>query len=101
MKVEGNEELIVSLIKDDLINSKLVNALNDIGLNASNYHLYLGKTVFKLMGFKDDAYSDEVFQIYFKLSKRVRHIDITKSRGSLDNLALHIYRALLEKIPVV
>lgn len=33
-----------------LINYKLISGLNSIDLHASDYHIYLGDTIFKLMG---------------------------------------------------
>ena len=75
-----NERLVISLIKDDIINSTLVNGLIDIGLNASHYQLHLGDTVFRLMGFKEDHYSDTVFEFYRELIKRNKRI----IKGSLQ-----------------
>lgn len=85
------KRLILSLIKDDLINSKLVNSLNEIGLNADNYFLHLKDTIFILMGFDDDEESEEIFERYIELSKKTLCIDISKSHKSMDDLALQIY----------
>lgn len=85
------EKLILSLIKDDLINSKLVNGLSEMGLDADHYILHLGETVFKLMGFKDNEETEYIFERYMELSKRAMFIDISKSNKPLDELALQIY----------
>ena len=98
MTMKG-KKLILSLIKDDLINSKLVNSLNEIGLNADNYFLHLKDTVFKLMEFEDDEESEEVFERYIELSKRALYIDITKSHKPMDDLALQIYIELSTRKP--
>ena len=37
------KELIISLIKDDLVNNKLLNGLMAIGLDPGNYFLHLGR----------------------------------------------------------
>ena len=92
-----NKKLILSLIKDDLINSKLVNSLNEAGLNADNYHLYLGQTIFELMGFKDNEETEEIFEHYMNLTKRAMLMDISQSHKPLDDLAMQIYIDLSAK----
>ncbi len=52
-KEKIKRRLILSLIKDDLINSKLVNSLGDIGINADDYLLHLSDTNFKLSKIPD------------------------------------------------
>jgi hypothetical protein len=99
MKENLDSELIISLIKDDLINSKLVNGLIDAGLDASNYQLHLADTVFQLMGFKDDHYSDEVFKMYLTHARKARIIDIRRSGDALNELAGEIYERLVTKVP--
>lgn len=46
------EELIISLIKDHLTNTRLVSGLTAIGLDPYHYDLHLGTTIFKLIGIK-------------------------------------------------
>lgn len=38
MQQNQNSNLVLSLIKDDLINNKLINGLNTLGLSAGDYH---------------------------------------------------------------
>lgn len=97
--IQDNASLIISLIKDDLIHSKLVNNLIDIGIKASNYELFLGDTIFNLMGFKEDHYSDEVYELYIELQQKARLISIASSPAALDDLALEIFQTLQEKLP--
>jgi hypothetical protein len=100
MKLKSDDTLVISLIKDDLINSKLVNGLNELGLNADNYFLHLKDTVFRLMGFGDDEDSEEVFKRYIELSNRALFIDISHSHKPLDDLALQIYIELSSRKPL-
>jgi hypothetical protein len=79
MKAKNKKRLILSLIKDDLINAKLVNGLNVIGLNADNYFLHLSDTIFKIMGFDDNEETETIFVRYMELAKRVMFIDISQS----------------------
>lgn len=100
MKASKKEKLILSLIKDDLINCKLVNGLSDAaGLNADDYYLHLSTTIFRLMGYKEDLYSDKIFEQYRDLSATAKYIDIHKSHATLDPLALDLYNLLLQKAP--
>jgi hypothetical protein len=91
MKSISDKKLILSLIKDHLINSKLVNSLNEMGLNADNYFLHLSDTIFNLMGYEDNDETEETFERYMELSKRAMFIDISQSNKPLDDLALQIY----------
>jgi len=84
---------------NDLISCKLVNALGDAGLNADDYYLHLSTTIFGLMGYNEDLYSDEVFEQYRDLSAAAKYIDIHESHASLDPLALDLYNLLLQKAP--
>ncbi len=94
MKANRKKKLIVSLIKDDLINSKLVYSLTDIGLDATCYHLLLSNTIFELMGVKENTRADRLFEFYSCLTRKVRDIDISQSHKPLDNLATEIFQQL-------
>jgi hypothetical protein len=96
MKNINEKELVISLIKDDLINKKLVNGLIGIGLDAGNYFLHLSETVFRLMGF-DDSKANEVFERYMELASSATFIDISHSEKPMDDLALHIYTELCSR----
>jgi hypothetical protein len=97
MKAKNKKKLILSLIKDDLINAKLVNGLNEIGLNTDNYFLHLSDTIFKLMGFEDNDEAETIFERYMELTKRSMFIDISQSHKPMDYLALQIYTELLSR----
>lgn len=61
------DQLIISLIRDDLTNTQLINALNSLGLDASNYHLHLTEVIFQLVGFPKSDLNDELYDRYFRL----------------------------------
>lgn len=92
-----NKKLILSLIKDDLINTKLVNGLDAIGLNAQDYLLHLSDTIFKLMKIKDDEKGEKLFEHYLNLKDNVRFINDAKSHEAFDDLAHAIYVELSSK----
>ncbi|MGZ4035907.1 MAG: hypothetical protein ACXVP4_13680, partial [Bacteroidia bacterium] len=84
------------LIKDHLINSKLVNGLNNLGIDATPYFLHLGETVFMLIGFEDDLYSDEIYRQYLKMLEKINNINISKEDDRLNELVKEIYRKLIK-----
>jgi hypothetical protein len=88
------KELIISLIKDDLVNDKLINGLIDIGLNPGHYFLNLSETIFKLMGYKDNMMTDEIFNHYLLLGQKAKHIDVARDSDQLQRLANEIYEEL-------
>ncbi len=90
-----SKKLILSLIKDDLINSKLNIGLANLGLQPELYLLGLSDTVFMLLGIKDNEQGELLFEQYLDLRQKVQAIDLTKSYESLDHLALEIYNELV------
>jgi hypothetical protein len=94
------EQLIISLIKDDLINSKLVNGLNRLGLSAGDYHLNLSETIFNLMGINDVEDDDELLDYYIELTSIAQSVDLSDIAGRnaiLEKLARSIYSELLQR----
>lgn len=96
MKKIGDKKLILSLIKDDLINSKLTIGLDKLGLQPELYLLGLSDTVFMLLGIKDNERGEELFERYLELRQKVEAIDLVKSYDALDRLALDIYNDLAQ-----
>lgn len=93
------QALILSLIKDDLINCRLVNGLNALGVDASNYYLHLCQTIFCIIGFEDNAQTEVIYEHYQALTKKANKIDITSSAMELDALAEEIYFYLHSSLP--
>lgn len=63
------KDLILSLIKDDLINATLIRSLDDIGIDASNYTINARDTVLQLMGFEEGAKTEPVRDFYTDLTR--------------------------------
>jgi len=91
----NNKKLILSLIKDDLINTKLVNSLNIMGLQADNYLLHLTDTIFTLMEFTDNREREIVLERYMELANGATLVDIAAGHGPMDKLAFEIYAELV------
>lgn len=92
------QQLILSLIKDDLINNKLVNGLNTLGLGAGDYHLHLSETILNLIGL--DTENDAILNLYFNLTQQSQFLDLTdiaNRENQLTQLATEIYSVLLKQ----
>lgn len=94
---KNKKELIISLIKDNLKNTRLVIGLDKLGLDSCKYHLQLSDTVFKLIGFKSDEHEEKVFEEYVKASAKVSSIDIFTNPEKLESLANKIYENLIRE----
>lgn len=89
------KELIISLIKDDLTNIRLVHGLDLLGLDSGNYYLHLSETIFKLIGITaDDA---DFFGEYMDECKTVVNINIFEHPEILNSMALSLYNKLMEE----
>jgi hypothetical protein len=87
-----HKQLILSLIKDDLTNLKLVYSLNALGLAADHYTLHTGSTVINLMNINASGLQwEQIHDGYLERTRKVTHIDIQESPVMLDALAKEIY----------
>jgi len=94
MKKLSQKELLVRLIKDDLINHRLVMGLNELGLVSEGYYIDAGSTVFKLMNIKEKIGHEIHFAHYMELKDQVINVDFEKERFRLNVMAESIYREL-------
>lgn len=92
--VKETKEIILSLIKDLLLFTKLTNGLARIGWEADEYHLHLADTIFTLMHFKENKHTEKVFEEFTRWLALVDPIDIKYSPYKVDELALFIYTQL-------
>ena len=97
LTVQNEKELILSLIKDDLINLKLVNGLEELGLTAGDYLLHLSTTIFKLMGIAETWANEFIYEQYLALSEQVKQIDISQNHNNLNALAEEMYTYLQQE----
>jgi hypothetical protein len=96
MEEMNKTELILSLIKDNLVNMKLIKGLNELGLIADDYYLNLGDTVFKLMGFEASERNDLIFErVFIANSEKVSQINFSESKDEVMRLSMQIYEELL------
>lgn len=90
----NEKELILSLIKDDLTNVRLVHGLEKLGLDSGNYYLHLSETIFKLIGITVD--DEDFFEQYMDECKTVVGINIFEYPELLNSLAHSLYNKLIE-----
>lgn len=86
---------LISLIKDDLTHIRLIYGLENLGLNADNYHLHLNETIFDFIGIKEDK--EEFFEKYIDECRTVTNIDIFKNPELLNSMAIGLYNKLMEE----
>lgn len=93
---EEIHELIINLIKQDLICNKLVLGLTELGLEAGKYHLDIGTLVLKLLGFP--APNENVLEEYFNFMEKASFIkDVEEDREQITRLAHELFEKLLEE----
>lgn len=99
MKVKNRKKLIVSLITSDLIHAKLINGLEELGLNPDCYLLYLSEEIIDLMGFGEE-HSEAMFKYYDDLKKRASFISNSDNNKAFRNLASDIYHNMQLQRPL-
>lgn len=89
----SKKALIKKLLRDHLVSYRLTQGLDALGLDMSNYDLYVGEIVFSLMGFGDSAEEEKLFEEFLNWSQRVLTIDFSESTRvtALNELRDDIY----------
>lgn len=85
-----NKKLVLSLIKDDLLSTRLILGLEALGLDSGKYYLQLSEIIFLLMGIKNEA----LYKKYINESKTVMQVDAFKHPKQLNKLAIKLYKML-------
>ncbi len=86
---------VLTLIESEITNSKLIFALQNIGVDASMYLTDVSQVIFILIGIQNRT--DELYKKYFDLLKQVQFIDL-QITGEKNRLALKIYSFLLANL---
>lgn len=85
---------ILTLIENDIVNSKLIFTLNNIGVDASDYLTDTSTVVFVQIGIRKENRTEELYKKYFDLIKQVQYLDL-QIKGKKSRLALKIYGFLI------
>jgi hypothetical protein len=95
--ITPSANVVISLIKQDLICNKLVLGLSELGLEAGKYHLDIGTIVLKLMGCAEP--DDALLEVYFNYMEKARTVnDVEENRDVLDVMAQELYGLLAERL---
>lgn len=86
------KKIIIELIKCDLINTKMINGLNRIDIEASKYRINVTPVIFVLLDIKQDDRTDKIYERYFNMLNKYETYDSLK--GELDSAAIKIYASL-------
>lgn len=92
-----DRKIIISLIRDDLTNYRLVSGLDSLGLESDYYYLYLSETIFALMGFEENKKTEKILEVYMELTEKVNRINMAEFNTQVDILAEEIYDKLFVK----
>ncbi len=90
------QELITTLIKDHLVNTRLIQGLHSLGFYSEDYHLHLSDLIFKLIGISDEK--EELYEVYLNWCTKISQTDIWKDQKLLHDYAEEIYAVLLGEV---
>jgi hypothetical protein len=90
-----NKEIIIRLIKDHLVQTRLINGLENLGLCPDNYYLHLSDTIFKMIGINDE--NEELYEVYLNWCTKMSQTEVFSDQKLLEEYATEIYAILLEE----
>ena len=93
----GKRKQILTLIENEITNSKLIFTLQHIGIEASAYFTDTSQVVFVLIGIRKENRTEELYKKYFDLIKQVQYLDV-QIKGEKSRLALKIYGLLVANL---
>lgn len=83
---------IISLIRDDIKISRLIDTLERLNISAHQYNLGNSKVVFSLMGIPEE---EPKLEIYYKLVEQGADLEQYDSNEKIEELAEGIFRQLM------
>lgn len=96
MKSRERKEIALMLIRDDLVNTKLVDGLCNMDFNAESFYLNISSVVFRLVGIDiDDPKNESIYEQYLERCSTAIYVSLKESETSFENLANEIYLFLL------
>nr|WP_294862370.1 hypothetical protein [uncultured Fluviicola sp.] len=87
----------MTLIENEITNSKLIFTLQNIGIEASDYFTDTSQVIFVLIGIRKENRTEELYKKYFELIKQVQYLDL-QIKGEKSRLALKIYGLLIANL---
>ncbi len=89
--------LIISLLKANLCNYKLITCLEKAGLVVEDFHGDLETVILTLMGFDLETRETELYDFYLHTMDKLVEINVQEFRQNLGRLAEEMYQELLKK----
>ena len=89
-------KLILSLIKADMKNYKLIEGLNDAGALMENFYSDLDLVVMSLMEIREN-HMEEMYKVYDMHFNHLKKISVEEFCQNLPDIAMRLYRDLLTK----
>lgn len=86
-----DKAIIINLIKQDLINWKMINLLQKMQIRADDYQLDIGYIIFEIMDLNNRKDGDELFDKYVEMSRPILKVTTNQSNRKIDLLASKIY----------
>ena len=98
MKLKEKKQMILMLLRDDIVNTKLVDSLCDLGFHAEVYYLNTSSVVFKLLEIDiDNPKNEQIYKEYIELRSKSIYAHTYKKQCSFDNIAMDLYKLLISK----
>jgi hypothetical protein len=91
-----NKTIIINLIKQDLINWKMINSLQKMQIRADDYQLDIGSIIFEILDLNNREDVDEIFEKYVEISRPMLKLIVGQSYKKIDALAAKIYDYLAQ-----
>ncbi|MBI3519516.1 MAG: hypothetical protein HY062_09200 [Bacteroidetes bacterium] len=89
------KEFILMMIRDHLLCYRLIQGLEKIGFDTTNFDMNIGENIFQLFGFGDSVEDEKLFETFRGWSEEVLEIEFSFiRRHSLDALSRSIYQKL-------
>lgn len=93
-----SKELIIGLIKDDLINTKLISGLENFGIDGGLYLLGISDAIFALMEVEENEKGEKLFEYYIKLRQKGKSLNLKVFDKKAHKVAHEIYAKLIKKV---
>jgi hypothetical protein len=95
MESMNNQDLILTLIKSDMRNQKLINGLDQAGVLAEDFYTDLSTAILQLIGFEDSERTDDLYEYYDQMMDKLLDLEVNDFLDKQKNLALQFYNELL------
>jgi hypothetical protein len=95
INIYPKKDFVLLMIRDHLLCYRLLQGLEKIGFDTTNFDLYIGDNIFTLLGFGNSTEEEELFEDFLNWSEKAINIDFSiNDREPLDELCREIYRKL-------